>query len=60
MIPTVEWKTVELPSLPGIKREVSTPAPTAPYVAEMESILNNAGKELQQAGKKDFADLVCF
>lgn len=58
-INTIQWHTVELPSLPGIKRDVSTPAPTAEYVSELETVLNNAGKQLQAANKRDFAELVC-
>ena len=58
-INTIQWNTVELESLPGIKREVSTAAPTAPYVFELENVLNIAGKQLQQIGKRDFAELVC-
>ena len=59
-INTIEWKTIELPSLPGIKRDFSVPAATAAYVAELEKVLNTAGKQLQQIQKKDFAALVPF
>ncbi|KAK2953479.1 hypothetical protein BLNAU_11614 [Blattamonas nauphoetae] len=59
-IPLNVVESIPIPNLPAVSREVSHPSPFAPLLGEIETLLNNVGKELQKAEKVDFAQLLGF